>query len=78
MIVICEECGKKYRIDPEKIKKESTRFKCTFCSHLISVRKPPSQKKVRKEDDISSHTKTSESKSEQTIKKNLNFLPKPL
>ena len=39
MIVICEECGKKYKIDPAKIKGEQARFKCKACSHIISVKK---------------------------------------
>ena len=39
MIVICEECGKKYRIDPEKIKGDKARFKCRSCSHVITVDK---------------------------------------
>ena len=42
MIVICEECGKKYRIDPTKIKGAAARFKCRVCSHMIMVAKPPS------------------------------------
>ncbi|MEJ2100162.1 MAG: HAMP domain-containing protein [Desulfobacterales bacterium] len=42
MIVICEECGKKYRIDPTKIKGTAARFKCRVCSHMIMVAKPPS------------------------------------
>ena len=41
MIVICEECGKKYRIDPDKIKGDKARFKCRSCSHLITVDKQP-------------------------------------
>jgi nitrogen fixation/metabolism regulation signal transduction histidine kinase len=40
MIVICEECGKKYSIDPSKIKGERARFKCSICSHLVTVTKP--------------------------------------
>ncbi|MBC2734658.1 MAG: HAMP domain-containing protein [Desulfobacteraceae bacterium] len=39
MIVICEECGKKYKIDPGKIKGEQARFKCKACSHIITVNK---------------------------------------
>lgn len=39
MIVICEECGKKYKIDPAKIKGELARFKCKACSHIITVNK---------------------------------------
>jgi predicted Zn finger-like uncharacterized protein len=39
MIVICEECGKKYRIDISKIKGKEARFKCKACNHLIPVTK---------------------------------------
>ena len=41
MIVICEECGKKYRIDPSKIKGTAARFKCRVCTHMITVSKQP-------------------------------------
>jgi len=37
MIVFCEECGKKYRIDPAKIKGTAASFKCRSCSHRIVV-----------------------------------------
>ena len=40
MIIICEECGKKYRIDPSKIKGKAASFKCRDCTHLIVVSKP--------------------------------------
>ena len=40
MIVICEECGKKYRIDVAKIKGSAARFKCRVCTHMIMVAKP--------------------------------------
>jgi len=40
MIVICEECGKKYDIAPERIKGDRARFKCKACNHLITVTKP--------------------------------------
>jgi predicted Zn finger-like uncharacterized protein len=40
MIVICEECGKKYRIDPTKIRGKAASFKCRACAHLIVVSKP--------------------------------------
>ena len=44
MIVICEECGKKYKIDPGKIKGEQARFKCKACSHIITVDKVESRR----------------------------------
>lgn len=43
MIVICEECGKKYRVDPDKIKGSTIRFKCRSCGHLSMVTKLPAQ-----------------------------------
>jgi HAMP domain-containing protein len=42
MIVICEECGKKYRIDPARIKGRAASFKCRACAHQIIVSKPDS------------------------------------
>jgi len=48
MVIICEECGKKYKIDPSKLKGEETKFKCKSCSHMIVVHKPalPDQKQI--------------------------------
>jgi len=40
MIVICEECGKKYSIDPLKIKGNKAKFKCNVCDFIITVIKP--------------------------------------
>jgi len=40
MIVICEECGKRYRIDPLKIKGKEASFKCKSCENIITVVKP--------------------------------------
>jgi predicted Zn finger-like uncharacterized protein len=40
MVVICEECGKKYRLDPEKIRGDGVKVRCKSCNHVISVSKP--------------------------------------
>ena len=40
MIVICEKCKKKYRVDPSKINGKAASFKCHACSHVIVVAKP--------------------------------------
>ncbi len=40
MLVICEDCAKKYNIDETKIKGESARFACRECGHIIVVKKP--------------------------------------
>ncbi len=39
MVVICEECGLKYQIDPTKIKGDKARFNCKGCSTSIVVEK---------------------------------------
>jgi nitrogen fixation/metabolism regulation signal transduction histidine kinase len=43
MIVICEDCGKKYNIDVDKIKSDVAKFRCTACNHINTVRKPPAE-----------------------------------
>ena len=40
MIVICEECGKKYQIDPSRIKGDKARAKCQGCGNLMHLSKP--------------------------------------
>jgi methyl-accepting chemotaxis protein len=40
MIVFCEECGKRYRIDPGRIKGKKARLKCKSCGHVITVVRP--------------------------------------
>lgn len=39
MIVTCEECGKKYEIDPAQIKGTEASFRCKACNSLITVAK---------------------------------------
>jgi len=53
MIVICEECGKKYRIDPSKIKGAAARFKCRVCTHVITVSRPPAESSADSQVDMS-------------------------
>jgi DNA-directed RNA polymerase subunit RPC12/RpoP len=40
VIVICEECGKKYRVDPDRIMGRAAGFSCRSCGHRIRVTKP--------------------------------------
>jgi DNA-directed RNA polymerase subunit RPC12/RpoP len=40
MIVICEECGRKYRVDPARIIGQAAGFSCRACGHRIRVVKP--------------------------------------
>ena len=40
MIVICEECGKKYQIDPSRIKAAGAKAKCRACGNVMHLSKP--------------------------------------
>ena len=40
MIVICEECGKKYQIDPSRIKAGGAKAKCRACGNIMHLSKP--------------------------------------
>jgi DNA-directed RNA polymerase subunit RPC12/RpoP len=40
MLVICEDCAKKYNIDESRIKGEKAKFTCKECGHIIVVEKP--------------------------------------
>ncbi len=37
MVVICEECGKKYRVDPSNIQGKAASFQCHACNQVIMV-----------------------------------------
>ena len=40
MDIICDSCGKKYRVDETKMKGESARVKCKACNNIMVVTKP--------------------------------------
>jgi predicted Zn finger-like uncharacterized protein len=66
MIIICEECGKKYRIDPSKIKGQAASFKCRACTHLIVVSKPeppPARSEIDTRPTLESITTTIDNRS---------------
>lgn len=63
MIVICEECGKKYQIDPDRVKGETAKAKCKACGNLITIRKsdnkaPEPQLPVEEEDTVQEEQET--------------------
>lgn len=68
MITICEECGTKYRIDPEKLQGKSARFKCKKCGHINPIEGPktPEKKQINLEIGESEEVK---SRAEQESKK---------
>ncbi|MBN2244841.1 MAG: zinc-ribbon domain-containing protein [Candidatus Aminicenantes bacterium] len=46
MIVVCEECGKRYRVDVGQMKGKVGKAYCQACDHLIIVSKPGSEEMV--------------------------------
>uniref|UniRef100_UPI004055D37F zinc-ribbon domain-containing protein n=1 Tax=Candidatus Electronema sp. TaxID=2698783 RepID=UPI004055D37F len=40
MLVICEDCAKKYHIEESRIKGQRAKFACKACGHIIVVEKP--------------------------------------
>ncbi|MEA3279282.1 MAG: cache domain-containing protein [Thermodesulfobacteriota bacterium] len=75
MIIICEECGKKYRIDPDKIKGREVKFQCNACSHQMIVHKPEDSSNEPEQKDTSISSNTPDSKVEQSIENKQTALP---
>ena len=51
MVVICEECGKIYHLDPGKLKyhiknPEGIKIKCKVCNHIITIRPPAEEEGI--------------------------------
>lgn len=38
--ITCDSCGKKYRIDETKMRKESAKVKCKACDYIMTINKP--------------------------------------
>lgn len=72
MIINCEECGKRYRIDENKIKGEKARLKCKACGNIMEITKPqPKAKTEPLPEKISSSPSITETKtvSDEEVKK---------
>jgi HAMP domain-containing protein len=50
MLVICEDCGKKYRLDAAILGRKPVKFKCKSCTHLIML--PGTQNSGGYTDDV--------------------------
>lgn len=46
MIVTCESCGTKFRLDQERIKKPKTKVRCSHCGHIFVVAKETGDEEV--------------------------------
>jgi methyl-accepting chemotaxis protein len=61
MIVICDKCGLKYKVDPSKIKGEQARLTCRGCSYVITVKKQELMDEPAPTDTTASVTDSAES-----------------
>jgi HAMP domain-containing protein len=61
MIVSCEKCGKKYKIDETKLKETKTLFKCEGCGSIMEAIKPSANPFQGPKDDISPSLSVDES-----------------
>lgn len=52
MLVICEDCAKKYDVDENQIKGDRARFSCYECGHIIVVIKPPPSAPSKQPEEI--------------------------
>ncbi|HOP46198.1 MAG TPA: zinc-ribbon domain-containing protein [Desulfobacteraceae bacterium] len=50
MIVVCEECGRRYRVDVDKMKGKVGKAYCHACDHLIVVTRPVQEEMISFED----------------------------
>lgn len=46
MIVFCEECGKRYHVNAEKIQGNHAKAKCKACGHVISISRTEDQTEI--------------------------------
>jgi predicted Zn finger-like uncharacterized protein len=47
MIVICEECGKRYQVDPSRIKASGAKARCTACGNMMTIPKPEAKPEAK-------------------------------
>ncbi len=64
MLVICEDCAKKYDIDETRIKSDKAQFSCKECGHIIVVEKP---KPVEENSSVEEPSSTEETVSDEEI-----------
>lgn len=57
MVVICEECGKVYKLDSEKLKQsmkgKTSKIKCRVCDHVITIT-------LNEDDSLDTHSENSQ------------------
>jgi len=68
MLVICEDCAKKYNIDETRIQGEKAQFTCNGCGHIIVVTKPEIETTLPEQEITSEKDTTTEETSAPAVK----------
>jgi anti-anti-sigma factor len=82
MIVRCDNCQKKYRLDEKKIPAKGTKVRCSSCKHIFSVipSNEKSQSQQQKESsstsEVSNNHESDEKAITRPVKTEVNNLPK--
>ncbi len=72
MIVKCEQCGKKYKIDSTKISGKTVRTKCRYCHNIIEIKKSRlSEGKDYSSEDLDSMAPPKKAAPDNIIQKNI-------
>ncbi len=67
MIVNCEKCGLRYKVDPSKIKGDHARLTCKGCSNVIIVNKQEAMEYLSSSESTSLAADTTESGTEKSL-----------
>lgn len=52
MIVTCESCGTKFRIDPSRVKKDTVKVRCSKCSYIFTISLRTSEEEPKKSEKV--------------------------
>ncbi|ETR74400.1 MAG: anti-sigma B factor antagonist [Candidatus Magnetoglobus multicellularis str. Araruama] len=74
MIVQCESCQKKYRLDDKKMPPKGTKVRCSRCKHIFHV-SPAQSETPQPKSDRTIENKSSEQVPKSPIKKEIKNLP---
>ena len=75
MIVRCESCGTKFKVDETKLKKPVNKVRCSRCKHIFTVKLEPEPEDEMVILDPESESELTEEPIRKTIREELSHLP---
>lgn len=52
MIVTCESCGTKFRIDPSRVKKDTVKVRCSKCNYVFTISLRASEEEQKRSEKV--------------------------